>query len=345
MAYREPKHAAADPLVQEKVPDVTPSTNQMKLARIQKEKHVIFESNQIMHWLRVRDQAFGRMTKAFPKTLRDDYAARKNEVKLSPPENVSLGIYKEYAEASIGAMCLFFYGNGWEEKANQVAAGVDWNKVRYNAGTMVSLRGGVIKSKLSNDYLTLVAVLSDVVEQLVGVDRNLMLAIMTRETQMDHNNYSPKTGNKGICQVTRQSPLFSYVAASKKSKTLVRELERVMKVTLPEKQDSVRAKSMLSGLFDTIKVRAGRQGDLAMNLLAGALTYRYKFCNAAGWGTLDYLDKPEVVGYLRGAVEAYNGAPGQADYADAVEKHWQEYAGWMAAIPRKKGDWLSFVGR
>jgi hypothetical protein len=345
MAYKEPKYAATDQPVQKKAPDAAAGTNRTKLASIRKAKHVIFESNQILHWLRVREEAFSKRAKAFPKTLQEDYATRKNDVKLHPPSDVRLEIYKEYTEASIGAVCLFLYGNGWKEKAETVAAGIDWGKVRYDANTMISLRGGAIKPKLSDGYLTMVAVLSDVMEQLVGVDRNLMLAIMTRETQMDHNNYSTKTGNKGICQVTRHSPLFSYVAAGKKNKTKELELEHVMEVALPEKQDSARAKSLLAGLFDTISVRAGRQGDLAMNMLAGALTYRYKFCVSTGEGELDYRGKPEIVGYQREAVEAYNGAPGRVAYAGAVEKYWQDYAGWMAMIPRKKGDWLSLAGR
>jgi hypothetical protein len=333
--------------MQEKPPAVT-AHRQKPVVIAHKMEHVISESGQVMHWREASAVAFRRRTNAFPKKLQRDYASKKNEVELNPPGDVHLGIYEAYARQSIGLACMFFYGKAWKAKADQVMANIDWEKATKNAEMMIASRGDYIRPNLSKEYLRLVAVLSDALEQLTGVDRNLQLAIMTRETRMDHNYYDPKTGNKGIFQLTVYSPIFTYVTVSKND-TGAYELKNVMELVLPEKQDFKRAQSMMKCLFDAIKVRKGRQGDLAMNMLAGALTYRYKFCKCAGKGEIDYIHEPEKVGYKREAVEAYNGAPGKEDYAKAVEKYYKEYSGFsgrLAMVPRKTaGGSLSYAGR
>lgn len=373
-----------DPAMQEKPPEAIASRGQKPLEIARKAQRMIFESTQIQHWLDARAEAFNRMASVFPKKLENDYGARKKDVKLNPPEDVSLGVYKEYAERSMGIMCVFFYKEGWKEKADQVAANISWKKVRKNADRMIASRGKEIRLNLSEAYLTTVAVLSDAVEQLTGVQRNALLAVMTRETRMDHNYYNKETKNRGVCQLTGESPLFTRLAwdsprfvqaayrrieteakeagekpsgkeldraVKAEKETADAELRHVMKLVLPEKEDLQDAKTMMAGLFHATRVTGKGQGDLAMNMIAGALTYRYKYCVNTGSGALDFAPgaKPSLIGYHRKSVEDYNGTDAKAEYATAVGKYWEWYsrpASNLTVVPRKKeAAGLAYGGR
>jgi hypothetical protein len=224
-------------------------------------------------------------------------------------------------------------------------------------------------------------------EQLTGVGRNTMLAIMTQETRMDHNYHNEETKNRGICQLTGESPLFTYVPwenprfvqavrrrieteAKESGKTLSKkeldravnaekapaeaELRNVMKLVLPEKENFENAKTMMAGLFDATQVTGKMQGDITMNMIAGALTYRYKYCmNNKGSGALDFAQgvKPSIISYHRRSVEDYNGTDMKAQYAAAVKKYWTWYsrpASDLAMVPRKKeagSGGIAYAGR
>ncbi len=361
--------------IQEKAPEPIASGMQKPLEMARKAQRMDFESAQIRYWLDTRADAFNSMASVFQKPLENDYAAKKNDVKLKAPEDVNLGIYQEYAEKSIGIACVFFYREGWKAKADEVAANINWEKVRKNADMMIASRDKNIRPNLSEGYLTMVAVLSDAIEQLTGVGRNTLLAIMTQETRMDHNYYNDVTKNRGICQLTGDSPLFTLLAwdnprfvqaayrrieaeAKKSGKTLSRkeldkavnaekaaaeaELRNVMKLVLPEKESFENAKTMMAGLFHATKVSGKMQGDITMNIIAGALTYRYKYCmNNNGKGALDFAPgvKPTLISYHRRSVEDYNGTDTKAQYATAVRKYWAWYsrpAPELAMVPRKK---------
>jgi hypothetical protein len=317
------------------------SDEKHKHPKIVRKDSVEFETAQIKNWFACRRDAFHMMEAVFPKSLENDYGARKNSVKLEPPESVPLGIYQDYVEKSIGIACVFFYREGWKEKADGLVANIDWGKVRGNFDVMIGWRGKVIRENLSDAYLAMVAVLSDAMEQLTGVDRNLMLAVMTRETRMDHNYYNHITKDKGICQLTWDSPLFTYVAHRKSPEKSRRELESVMKLVLPEKKSFDDANAMMEGLYGATMVKEGKQGDITLNMIAGALTYRYKYCMNTGSGALGFAPeaKPALIGYHRESVEDYNGSDTRDEYATAVGKYWKGYskpALNLALVPQKK---------
>lgn len=314
-------------------------------------------SDQIGNWFARRRHAFNQMESVFPKSLEDDYGARKNDTRFAPPPWVNLGTYQDYVKKSIGIACVFFYRERWKEMADRLAANIDWDKVCSNIDVMVAMRDGkgetgtktvkygsyknieltvsvpanrrMIRQNLSNRYLAMVAVLADAMEQLTGVERSTLLALMTQETAMDHEYYT-KSG-KGICQLTRGSPLFSYAAYNRGENRW--ELENVMKFVLPEKENFEKARIMMAGLYDAIKVRDDRQGDITMNMMAGALNYRYNYYMNTGTGLLTFTGRmPTIVSYCREAAEDYNGTASKGKYASFVERHWQQYRRGLAKV-------------
>jgi hypothetical protein len=321
---------------------------------------------QIQNWLERRSRAFSQMASVFPKSLEDDYGARKNGVRFAPPPWVNLGQYRDYVKKSIGIACVFFYRERWKEMADRLAANIDWDRVCSSVDVMIAMRDGrgeagtklvkydsyrgidmtvsvpanrkIIRPNLSNRYLAMVAVLADAMEQLTGVERSTLLALMTQETGMDHEYYTRK--GKGICQLTRGSPLFSYAAYNTYENK--RELENVMKFVLPEKDDFGNARIMMAGLFDAIQVKDDRQGDITMNMMAGALNYRYNYYMNTGTGLLSFTGRmPTIVSYCREAVQDYNGTASKAKYALLVERHWQQYRkalGRLASAQKGPGD-------
>lgn len=305
---------------------------------------------QVQNWFERRRHAFGQMASVFPKSLEDDYGARKNSVRFAPPPWVNLGQYRDYVKKSIGIACVFFYRERWKEMADRLAANIDWDKVCSSIDVMIAMRDGkgetgtktvkydsykgidmtvsvpanrkIIRPNLSNRYLSMVAVLADAMEQLTGVETSTLLALMTQETGMDHEYYTKK--GKGICQLTRGSPLFSCAAYNTYENKW--ELENVMKFVLPEKDNLENARAMMAGLYDAIQVKDNMQGDITMNMIAGALNYRYNYYMNTGTGLLDFTGRmPTVVSYCRGAIEDYNGTSSKAKYALFVERHWQQY--------------------
>jgi hypothetical protein len=308
------------------------------------------DPGQISTWLERRSEAFRMMSPVFPKSLENDYGAKKGAVALEPPEGVDLGAYQDYVKKSIGIACVFLYKEKWKQTADAVAAGINWGKVRSNIGIMTAMRDGkgkgsrtirpakgiemtisvdkrIIRGNLSDQYLAMVAVLADAMEQLTGVERNTLLALGTRETGMDHNNFNRITKDRGIMQLNRNSPLFTYVAYDTPKRGSKKELENVMDVVLPEKNDFDRARIMVAGLFNAIDVMGDdKQGDITMNMIAGALTYRYKYFLNTGEGRLDYSGiSPYMISYHRASVEDYNGSEAKRAYAKAVEKYWLQF--------------------
>lgn len=299
------------------------------------------EREEVRHWLNRRRDAFYLMANVFPKSMEADYAAKIPGLKFELPAGLSLGPYHIYVIKSIGIACVFLYGEKWKEKADDAAANINWGRVTDNVVAMVDGRGKWVRPNLSREYLGAVAILAEVVGQLVGVESGLLLAIMTRETTMDHANYNPLTKNRGIAQLSRNNPLFTYAAARNKTAEGRRELLNAMRLVLPEKTDFERAREMMAGLFDAIDVKNGRQGDLMMNIIAGALTYRYKYCINTGKGRLGFApgEEPGAIGFHRKSVEDYNGTAAKREYADAVERNQARFGfhpGMMASVPRKK---------
>jgi hypothetical protein len=296
---------------------------------------------EIETWLKRRAEAFELMLSIFPETLKNDYGARKGQVALEPPAGIGLGIYHEYVRKSIGIACVFFYKEGWKGRADAVAACVDWAKVRSNIDVMIAMRDGInarpakeaiissriIRPNLSDQYLAMVAVLADVMEQLTGVDRNVLLAIGTMESSMDHNNFNRKTRDRSIMQLNKNNPLFSYVAFDRPSWRARMELENVMHAVLPEKKSFENARTMMAGLWNAIDIRGeDQQGDITMAIMAGALTYRYKHYMKTGRGRLDFSGCPPYpVSYDRGAAEDYNGSEIKKRYAKAVGRCWLKF--------------------
>ncbi len=293
-------------------------------------------------WMERRKEAFKLMWMVFPPTLENDYGAKKNQIKLALPENASLGIYQRYVEKSIGIAAVFFYKERWWEKTKQVIDSIDWDEVRSNIRVMMAMRernGAAeattaispscrrkVRQNLSDDYLTMIAVLANVLQKLTGVDGKLLLALGTRETSLDHNNFNPDFGDMGIMQLDKCSPLFTFVAYDSPRRNAERELEDVMRVVLPEKTNLELAKVLMAGLYNAIRVRGGKQqGDITMNMIAGALTYRYKYYLKTGVGTLDFSGDafPTLITYNWSAVGAYNGI-NNAAYPMAVRKYWLE---------------------
>ncbi len=296
---------------------------------------------QVQNWFARRRHAFAQMESIFPKALEKEYGARKNSIEFMPPPGVELGIYQDYVKKSIGIACVFFYRERWDEMAGQLVANIDWNMVRSNIDIMISMRDGkggnmpigfsqdrrIVRQNLSNGYLAMVAVLADAMEQLTGVERNTLLALMTQETRLDHNNYNRKTKDRGICQLTKNSPLFTYVSYNRPRATARDDLEGVMAAVLPEKESFENASVMMAGLFDAIEVRDDKQGDIAMNMIAGALNYRYNYYMNSRTGQLSFeVGKvPSLVSYHRGAVEDYNGTEFKDRYASSVHRYWLRY--------------------
>jgi hypothetical protein len=300
---------------------------------------------QIRTWYERRHEAFGLMASVFPKELENDCNTRKDEISIEPPSDVRLGVYHDYMEKSIGIACVFFYKESWKEKADDVVANIDWTKVRSNINVMLAMRDGknagskvarriaasiegkTVRKNLSDQYLSMVAVLADVMEQLTGVDRNTQLAIGTQETRMDHDYFNREIRDRGIMQLNRNNPLFTCVAYDSPRNGAKEELESVMDAILPEKRDFGLAKTMMAGLFNAVDIRGDQQGDITMNMIAGALTYRYKYYQNNGRGRLSYsvFAVPSVISFDRKSVEDYNGAEHKGQYAVAVEKYWSQF--------------------
>lgn len=297
--------------------------------------------SQINTWFQRRAEAFRLMSSVFPKSLENDYGARKNEVMLKPPADIGLGVYHEYVKKSIGIACVFLYKEKWKERADAVAACIDWTKVRSNIDVMIAMRDGInarpvkeaiisrkmIRRNLSDQYLAMVAVLADVMEQLTGVDRNVLLAIGTMESSMDHNNFNRETRDRGIMQLNKNNPLFSYVAFDRAGRRARKELESVMYAVLPEKRSFENARIMMAGLWNAVDIRGeDQQGDITMAIMAGALTYRHKYYTRGGVGMLDFSGCPPYpISYARVAAEDYNGSKIKERYARAVRRCWLKF--------------------
>jgi hypothetical protein len=303
-----------------------------------------FEKNdaaQIRRWQARRVNMVNMMGRYVPPQLKSEFAQKRKEIKLDAKAEM-LGTYKEYVQNSIASTCLFLYGKGWLDKARQVANKMDWERIKADADTISDIREGMKGEALSKGYVAAVAALADVMEQETGVDRKALLALAMQETRGNHNWYNPKTGNLGIMQLTGSSPLFTYVSAERPDRVREIELRNVMRRVLPEKRDFGKARAMMSALYYSIRRIDRKQGDLAMNMLAGALTYGYKYCvNSKTDVKYPADEKPAAIGIHLESVKDYNGTRIKGHYADSVFEFHAQFG--MAFAQKTKDERLAVV--